>query len=242
MLPISLSSSCAGLAPVWGWSVPHLHSSLCRPSVGPCVLVPGRACRVLFLLASAVSLLGLGLFLLFRGCVWGGSPPYVQPHCVWGVLPQAMRLFSCLAFLSAWVVPGSRGGVVGPLLVASWSGCVGSVPFFFLLVRALGPPGFPSCAGVGLLVAVWVPFCSGAPLPANMHLLFLPAYLPFLNPIEEVFGWLMQVVKQGTPTGTKDLFDLLQAGIHTLPAETVAKFYGHTDLFIPACLAKQPIN
>ncbi|KAJ9086008.1 hypothetical protein DSO57_1008522 [Entomophthora muscae] len=47
---------------------------------------------------------------------------------------------------------------------------------------------------------------------ANLCLLFLPAYLPFLNPIEEVFGWLKQVVKQGTPTGTEDLFDLLQAG------------------------------
>ncbi|KAJ9054966.1 hypothetical protein DSO57_1008855 [Entomophthora muscae] len=77
---------------------------------------------------------------------------------------------------------------------------------------------------------------------SNLRLLFLPAYLHFLNPIEEVFGWLKQVIKQGTPTGTEDLFDLLQAGIHTLPDETVAKFYGHTDLFIPACLAKQPLN
>ncbi|KAJ9087629.1 hypothetical protein DSO57_1031206 [Entomophthora muscae] len=77
---------------------------------------------------------------------------------------------------------------------------------------------------------------------ANLRLLFLPAYLPFLNPIEEVFGWLRRVVKQGTPTGTEDLFNLLQAEIHTLPAETMAKFYGHADLFIPVCLAKQPIN
>ncbi|KAJ9079441.1 hypothetical protein DSO57_1035431 [Entomophthora muscae] len=77
---------------------------------------------------------------------------------------------------------------------------------------------------------------------ANLRLLFLPAYLPFLNPIKEVFGWLKRVIKQGTPTGTEDLFNLLQAGIHTLPAETAAKFYGHADLFIPACLAKQPIN
>ncbi|KAJ9078471.1 hypothetical protein DSO57_1006251 [Entomophthora muscae] len=66
---------------------------------------------------------------------------------------------------------------------------------------------------------------------ANLRLLFLPAYLPFLNPIKEVFGRLKQVVKQGIPTGTESLFNLLQAGIHTLPAETVAKFYGHTDLF-----------
>ncbi|KAJ9051937.1 hypothetical protein DSO57_1039102 [Entomophthora muscae] len=50
---------------------------------------------------------------------------------------------------------------------------------------------------------------------ANLRLLFLPAYLPFLNPIEEVFGWLKQVVKQGTPTGTEGLFNLLQARIHT---------------------------
>ncbi|KAJ9055254.1 hypothetical protein DSO57_1005664 [Entomophthora muscae] len=57
---------------------------------------------------------------------------------------------------------------------------------------------------------------------ANMRLLFLPACLPFLNPIKEDFGWLKQVFKQVTPTGTEDLFDLLQAGIHTLPAETVA--------------------
>ncbi|KAJ9081991.1 hypothetical protein DSO57_1008948 [Entomophthora muscae] len=76
---------------------------------------------------------------------------------------------------------------------------------------------------------------------ANLRLLFLPASSPFLNPIKEVFGWLKQVIKRGTPTGTKDLFDLLQAGIHTLPAETVAKFYGHADMFIPVCLAKQPI-
>ncbi|KAJ9074709.1 hypothetical protein DSO57_1003765 [Entomophthora muscae] len=52
---------------------------------------------------------------------------------------------------------------------------------------------------------------------SNLHLLFLPAYSPFLNPIEEV-------------------------GAHTLPAENVAKFYGHTDLFLPVCLSKQPIN
>ncbi|KAJ9078706.1 hypothetical protein DSO57_1003977, partial [Entomophthora muscae] len=73
---------------------------------------------------------------------------------------------------------------------------------------------------------------------ANSCLLFLPIYLPFLNPIKEVFGYLKQVIKQGTPTGAKDLFDFLQARIYTLPAETVAKFYGHTDLFIPVCLAK----
>ena len=77
---------------------------------------------------------------------------------------------------------------------------------------------------------------------ANLRLLFLPVYLPFLNPIKEVFGWLKQVVKQGTPTGTEDLFDLLQAGIHTLPADTVAKFYVHADSFIPLCFAKQLIN
>ncbi|KAJ9070777.1 hypothetical protein DSO57_1004027 [Entomophthora muscae] len=55
---------------------------------------------------------------------------------------------------------------------------------------------------------------------SNLRLLSLPTYLPFLNPIKEVFGWLKQVVKQGAPTGTEDLFDLMQAGIHTLPAET----------------------
>ncbi|KAJ9049848.1 hypothetical protein DSO57_1020401 [Entomophthora muscae] len=36
---------------------------------------------------------------------------------------------------------------------------------------------------------------------SNFCLLFLPAYLPFLNPIEEVFGWLKKVFKQETLWG-----------------------------------------
>ncbi|KAJ9052837.1 hypothetical protein DSO57_1030151 [Entomophthora muscae] len=70
---------------------------------------------------------------------------------------------------------------------------------------------------------------------SNLRLLFLPSYLSFLNPIKEVFGWLKQVVKKGASSRPEDLFNLLQINVHTLPAETMAKFYGHSDLFLPEC-------
>ncbi|KAJ9077654.1 hypothetical protein DSO57_1008021 [Entomophthora muscae] len=48
---------------------------------------------------------------------------------------------------------------------------------------------------------------------SNLCLLFLPSYSPFLNPIEEVFGWLKKVVKKGTSPGPNDMFNLLHASI-----------------------------
>ncbi|KAJ9075667.1 hypothetical protein DSO57_1033705 [Entomophthora muscae] len=74
---------------------------------------------------------------------------------------------------------------------------------------------------------------------AILCFLFLPAYLPFLNPIEEFFGWLKQVVKRGTPYGTKDLFDLLQARIHTLSVNSLPPLALNQPVF-PCCTKKGP--
>ncbi|KAJ9084349.1 hypothetical protein DSO57_1025452 [Entomophthora muscae] len=68
---------------------------------------------------------------------------------------------------------------------------------------------------------------------APLHLLFLSAYSPFMKIIDEVFGWLRQVIKQGTLTGPNDLFDLPQVETHALPEETMDKLCSHSDLFIP---------
>ena len=75
-----------------------------------------------------------------------------------------------------------------------------------------------------------------------MKLLYLPAYSPFLNPIEEVFGWIKNRIKRGRPCGRATLFDMIEVAQKELPAELVASFYCHVDEFIPQCLAGQEIS
>ena len=80
--------------------------------------------------------------------------------------------------------------------------------------------------------------------PGNqpMRLLNLPQYSPFLNPIEEVFGWLKRRVKKSRPCGRATLFDLIEVGQKDLSLELVASFYRHMEAYLPKCLARQPID
>ena len=89
-------------------------------------------------------------------------------------------------------------------------------------------------------VAGWVP---GQRLtPFALRLLFLPAYSPFLNPIEEVFGWLKRRVKQSQPDGAQDLFNVLELGQAELSEDHVAAFFRHMVSYIPACIRRERIT
>ena len=75
-----------------------------------------------------------------------------------------------------------------------------------------------------------------------MRLLFLSPYSPFLNPIEEAFGWIKNKVKKDLPQDTEDLFNLLEVGQFSMPPGVVAAFYKHSKSFIPKALASKPIK
>ncbi|KAJ9087224.1 hypothetical protein DSO57_1035205 [Entomophthora muscae] len=74
-----------------------------------------------------------------------------------------------------------------------------------------------------------------------MRLLFLPPYSLFLNPIQEVFGWIKNKVKEGLPQDTKDLFNILEVSQFEMPPDVVESFYEHSKSFLPKALASEPI-
>ena len=76
----------------------------------------------------------------------------------------------------------------------------------------------------------------------QLKLLFLPAYSPFLNPIEEVFGWLKRRVKQSQPDGAQALFDVLECGQMELSEDLVRAFFDHMVSYLPRCIEGVPIN
>ncbi|KAJ9074810.1 hypothetical protein DSO57_1002657 [Entomophthora muscae] len=69
-----------------------------------------------------------------------------------------------------------------------------------------------------------------------MRLLFLLPYYPFLNQIEEVFGWIKNKVKKGLPQDTKNLFNILEISQFAMPPNVVAAFYEHSESFLPKAL------
>ena len=87
--------------------------------------------------------------------------------------------------------------------------------------------------------ATWDPRACTA--NKKVRMLFLPAYLPFLNSIEEVFGWINHNVKQNCPIDAKDFFNPILLCSHALQPLMRQKFYQHVNLYLPNCCLYKPI-
>jgi transposase len=88
--------------------------------------------------------------------------------------------------------------------------------------------------------ATWDPRACTA--NKKVRMLFLPAYSPFLNPIEEVFGWIKRNVKQHRPIDAEDLFNLIQLCSRALQPSMTQKFYQHANSYLGDCRLSKPIK
>jgi transposase len=73
----------------------------------------------------------------------------------------------------------------------------------------------------------------------NMFL--LPAYSPFLNPIEEVFSLIKVHVGSGTPNNKASLLDITEKSIPQVTALKCQGYVRHSREFYDACLDHRPI-
>ena len=100
-------------------------------------------------------------------------------------------------------------------------------------------------------------------LPNGHHLKRLPAYSPFLNPIENVFSVMKATTKQHLAANQHRLDDRLAAAragatltdwrrnillegiallVQSVTGEMVEKEYRHSSIFLPACAAREDIT
>jgi transposase len=71
------------------------------------------------------------------------------------------------------------------------------------------------------------------------QLLFLPAYSPFLNPIENVFNQWKHRVKCAQPQCEDELLAAIQTAAMTITPEQCQNYFSHMETFIPRCLNRQ---
>jgi transposase len=97
-----------------------------------------------------------------------------------------------------------------------------------------------------LLIMDNVPFhCSNNTVhlvQSNGHaILFLPPYLPFLNPIENMFAKWKEYVRRESPTNEERLFELIENGANLITNDDCNSFYMHMTTFFPDCLGSMEI-
>ncbi|XP_061561321.1 uncharacterized protein LOC133417554 isoform X1 [Phycodurus eques] len=126
------------------------------------------------------------------------------------------------------------------------------IVFLDSLLRRLIPPGEgePSGSGVPSYVVVWdnVDFHRSdlvnewfADRP-RMTMQFLPAYSPFLSPIEEFFStWRWQVLDCHSHRGMS-LLDAMNASCQAINAETCQGWIRRARRFFPRCIAREDIH
>jgi hypothetical protein len=92
-------------------------------------------------------------------------------------------------------------------------------------------------------VAAW-----GESHSANIRLQYLPAYSPFLDPVEECFGFVKETLKSRMReclvtewTDASLLANLVTILNHGIPAEHCDAWCRHAEAFFPRCLAEEPI-
>jgi len=74
------------------------------------------------------------------------------------------------------------------------------------------------------------------------HLVFIPAYSPFLNPIENVFNQWKHYVKQSQPLNENALLCAIEAGRLMITPEHCRNYFNNMETFIPRCLNLEEID
>ena len=76
---------------------------------------------------------------------------------------------------------------------------------------------------------------------ASHGVLFLPAYSPFLNPIENLFNQLKFYVKQANPATVDEVFVALERASERVTAENCANYFRNMSTYLTRCLNKEYI-
>jgi len=80
-------------------------------------------------------------------------------------------------------------------------------------------------------------------LESNGHeLLFLPAYSPFLNPIEEVFSQWKSHVRGCNANSEEDLKKAINEGFQNVTSGQALNYFCHMRSYLRKCLEKEVIN
>ncbi|KAI7890202.1 uncharacterized protein EV154DRAFT_396839, partial [Mucor mucedo] len=66
----------------------------------------------------------------------------------------------------------------------------------------------------------------------------LPAWSPFLNPIEELFSKLKYHVKREYLDDTRTLLEKMEEGLRNISASDCQGWVSHSMSYFPRCLAK----
>lgn len=91
-----------------------------------------------------------------------------------------------------------------------------------------------------------VPFHRSAIIQQSIRafghcVLYLPAYSPFLNPIEEVFSKIKTIVRRSEPTNVGDLLEKIRSAANQITREDCIGYFEHTKDFFDVCLNREQI-
>ena len=85
--------------------------------------------------------------------------------------------------------------------------------------------------------------CVRALIEGSGHrLVFLPAYSPFLNPIENVFNQWKYFVKQSQPSNENELLRVIEAGCRIITPEHCRNYFNNMETFLPRCLNGEEVD
>lgn len=74
----------------------------------------------------------------------------------------------------------------------------------------------------------------------NIRVVFLPAYSPFLQPIELCFSKVKGLIKKKLSDGA-GVFEAIEDSLPQVTAEDCMAWYDHTERFFSRCLNEQPV-
>jgi transposase len=73
------------------------------------------------------------------------------------------------------------------------------------------------------------------------YIKFLPPYSPFLNPIENLFSQLKQIVRSGNPKNEDELINLIDSTFLKISTDHCANYYRYMLKMIKKCLEREHI-
>lgn len=77
---------------------------------------------------------------------------------------------------------------------------------------------------------------------AHGHLpVFLPAYSPFLNPIEELFSQWKQIIRRAQPANENELYDAVHNASEHITPQNCLHYIQHMESYLPDCLQRNEI-
>lgn len=79
-------------------------------------------------------------------------------------------------------------------------------------------------------------------IACGLKLLYLPPYSPMLNPIEECFSKVKNIIKQQHSRTNRGLMEAVEFAFNSVTSEDCSGWIRHSKKFFPQCINKQDIN